>query len=132
MVAKSQRPARNVSSEDFVREILRQADLENGCITNLADELGLTVNSAYARYAKYRKEMKAETGVVLPKLSKCAERKATLNWAALAAMVNAPDAPDDVDADNVDADETDDMLPPYDMTQGEVDADVAEMAEIQA
>lgn len=136
IMSKSSRPSTNVSSEVFVSEILRQADLSDGSITNLANELGLTVNSAYARYAKYRKEMKAETGVQLPKLPKTIERKATLNWKALAAMVTDQGKTDETSKENtedlVDTVESPDMLyvevmPEYDMTENEAN----ELVEVQ-
>ena len=95
MATKSVRPANNVSAEVFVDAILRHANRADGSIETLASELGLTVNSAYARYAKYRKEMKAATGTELPKLPKSAVRKATLDWSKLAALVEPTATVDD-------------------------------------
>lgn len=86
-MVKSVRRVTNVSAKEFVVAVMAHANRDDGCIDSLAEALGLTPKSAYARYAKYRREMKAATGQELPKLSQSVERKATIDWADLAAIV---------------------------------------------
>lgn len=89
-MATAIRPATNVSPEVFVKTCLEHANRADGCVDSVAAELGLTPKSCYARYAKYRKELK-KNGVIMPALPQSIERKATIDWKALAAIVTAPD-----------------------------------------
>jgi hypothetical protein len=125
MVA-SVRPATNVSPEVFVKKCLEHANRADGCIDSIAAELGLTPKSCYARYAKYRKELK-KAGVIMPALPQSIERKATIDWKALAAIVSAPptdEAADDDTQDESDGTVLEDDDSEMEITEGEYEESV--------